>query len=156
MFFVKSVGAVIFYRSPEEKIEYLLLNHGESQKNSDIEYWNFPKGTVEKGETEIETAKREITEETGIAELNFLPKFKVAERYFCRGTKLENKGKLILKTVIFYLAETKTKDIIISSEHIDYEWLSYKLALERIKKFKASQNILKKADKFLKKLEAGE
>jgi len=149
MFFAKSVGAVIFYRLPGGQIEYLLLNHGEAQHKTGIEYWNFPKGTVEKGELEIETAKREIEEETGLINLNFDKKFKIAERYFCRGIKPENKGKLIFKTVIFYLAETKTKNIKISPEHIGYEWLFYEESFERIKKFKASQKILSKANKFI-------
>ncbi len=149
MFFAKSTGAVIFYRSPEGQIEYLLLNHGESQKKSDIEYWNFPKGTMEKGESGIETAKREVWEETGLFNLAFLPKFKVAERYFCRGTKPENLGRFIFKTVIFYLAQTENKEVKISDEHIDYEWLSFEQARERMKMFKDSQKVLIKADKFL-------
>ncbi|MBU2036813.1 NUDIX domain-containing protein [Patescibacteria group bacterium] len=149
MRFARSAGAVIFYRSSEGQIEYLLLNHGESQKKSDIAYWNFPKGGIEKGESEIEAAKREVREETGLFNLDFLPKFKKAERYFCRGTKPENLGKLIFKTAIFYLAEAENKEIKISSEHINYEWLPLEQALERMKIFKASRKVLIKADKFL-------
>ena len=40
--------------------EILLIKHIKSG------YWSFPKGHVENGETEEETAKREIKEETGI------------------------------------------------------------------------------------------
>lgn len=149
MLFVRSAGAVIFYRSSEGQIEYLLLNHGESQKKSDIAYWNFPKGGVEKGESGIETAKREVWEETGLFNLAFLPKFKVVGRYFCRGTKPANLGKLILKTVIFYLAQTENKGVKISDEHINYEWLSFEQARERMKMFKGCQKVLIKADKFL-------
>jgi len=148
MKFVKSVGAVIFYKSPESQIEYLLLNHGDGREES-IEYWNFPKGTMEKGEAEKETARREIAEETGIVNLRFILKFREPERYFCRGIKLENRGKLFFKTVIFYLAQTDTKNVKISDEHIGYEWLSYEKAFARVKRFKNSQKILSKADKFL-------
>lgn len=148
MIFSKSVGAIIFYRGAKNQIEYLLLNHGESQKKSDIEYWNFPKGTMEKGESEVETARREIIEETGLTALNFLPKFKVAERYFCRGMKQSDKGKLIFKTVVFFLAEAESRDIKISNEHIGWEWSSFTNANQRLN-FKESQRILSKADKFL-------
>ncbi len=104
---------------------------------------------MEKGEAEEETARREIEEEAGLANLKFVPKFREPERYFCRGIKLENRGKLFFKTVIFYLAQAETKNVKISAEHVGYEWLSYEKALERIKRFKSSQKILKKADKFI-------
>lgn len=55
----KSCGAVC-WRLNGEKIEYLIL----FQKGSKT--WSFPKGHMEKGETKIETAKREIYEEIGI------------------------------------------------------------------------------------------
>lgn len=150
MRFAKSAGAVVFYRSAEGRIEYLLLNHGASQKRSKAAYWNFPKGTMEKGESETETAKREIREETGLAGLIFLPKFKAVERYFCRGTKPDNSGKLILKTVILYLARAEDKEVKISSEHINYEWLPFEQALERVDLFKSSRKVLIRADKFLR------
>lgn len=149
MRFAKSAGAVVFYRSAEGSIEYLLLNHGASQKRSETAYWNFPKGTMEKGELEIETAKREAREETGLANLIFLPKFKAAERYFCLGTKSDNFGRLIFKTVILYLAQAEDKKVKISDEHINYEWLLFDNALERMKFFKSSCKVLIKADKFL-------
>ena len=45
---------------PEEQIEILLIRH----KNGG--HWAFPKGHVEKKETEEDTALREIREETGL------------------------------------------------------------------------------------------
>ncbi|HCX27690.1 MAG TPA: diadenosine tetraphosphate hydrolase [Candidatus Portnoybacteria bacterium] len=147
MFFRKSVGAVVFYRSPENKIEYLLLNHGESSRES--EYWNFPKGTMEDGESERETARREVVEETGLANLKYLLNFRVSARYFYRYRESEAKGKLFFKTAVFYLAQAGDKNVKISSEHVNYEWLLFAAALERVKRFKGSQRVLKKANKFL-------
>ena len=54
----KSCGAVV-YRETGEQIEILLIRH----KNGG--HWAFPKGHVEKKETEEDTALREIREETG-------------------------------------------------------------------------------------------
>ena len=55
----KSCGAVV-YRQGETGVEVLIIKH----KNGG--HWAFPKGHVEKKETEPETALREIKEETGL------------------------------------------------------------------------------------------
>ena len=55
----KSCGAIV-YRKSHGNIEILLIKHVNSG------HWSFPKGHVEGSETEIETAKREIKEETAI------------------------------------------------------------------------------------------
>ncbi|MDO8663561.1 MAG: diadenosine tetraphosphate hydrolase, partial [Candidatus Wildermuthbacteria bacterium] len=72
--------------------------------------------------------------------------FKEFIKYFFR---IENKN--IFKTVVFYLAGTKTKKIKISSEHIGFEWLPYEKALEQLT-FKNAKNILEKANEFLLKM----
>lgn len=59
MYFEKSCGAVV-YRKFHGNIEILLIKHINSG------HWSFPKGHMEKGETETETALREVREETGI------------------------------------------------------------------------------------------
>lgn len=55
----KSCGAVIFYKS-RQNTKILLV------KNSNGRYWSFPKGHIEDGENEHQTAIREIKEETGL------------------------------------------------------------------------------------------
>lgn len=55
----KSCGAVVF-REKDYKKQILLIRHVNGG------HWAFPKGHVEKGETEEETALREIMEETGL------------------------------------------------------------------------------------------
>ncbi len=59
MLYEKSCGAVV-YRKSHGNIEILLIKHLNSG------HWSFPKGHVEKLETEEQTAAREIKEETGI------------------------------------------------------------------------------------------
>ncbi len=56
----KSCGAIV-YRQRDNWAEVLLIRH----KNGG--HWAFPKGHVEKQETEEETALREIREETGLS-----------------------------------------------------------------------------------------
>lgn len=59
MNYEKSCGAIV-YRKFHGNTEILLVRHIKSG------YWSFPKGHVEQGETEEQTAKREIKEETGV------------------------------------------------------------------------------------------
>jgi len=139
----KSAGAVIFRRE-NSKIEYLLLHYPSSAK-APKDYWDFPKGHVEKGEEERETVKREVKEETGLEDIKFIEGFKEWIKYF-----FKFKGKTVFKIVTFYLVETKNKDVKISFEHIGYQWLPYKEALEKLT-FKNAKEILQKANEFISK-----
>ncbi|GAI26090.1 unnamed protein product, partial [marine sediment metagenome] len=128
---------------------YYLLLHYEAG------HWDFPKGHLEKGEEERETVRREVKEETGIEDIKIIKGFKEWMKYFFRssyGLKKEEKEKapLIFKTVTFYLAETKTREVKISFEHIGYKWLPYEQALEQLT-FKKAKEVLKKANDFLEK-----
>jgi hypothetical protein len=53
------------------------------------------------------------------------------------------------KTVIFYLAKTKTEKVKLSFEHIGFEWLPYTEAIEKLT-YKNAKEILEKANKYLK------
>ena len=55
----KSCGGLI-YREHDGETQLLLLKHRCGG------HWSFPKGHMESGETEMETALREIREETGL------------------------------------------------------------------------------------------
>ncbi len=131
-----SAGAIIFRR--DDGIRYLLLHYEEG-------HWDFAKGHIEDGEHEEVTVRREVEEETGIKEVQFIEGFKEKISYFFKAD-----GKTIYKEVFFYLCETKEKDVKISFEHVNYEWLDYEEALERLT-FKNAKEILKKANKFLEK-----
>lgn len=55
----KSCGALI-YRRQSGQLQLLVLRHRMGG------HWSFPKGHVEADETEVETALREVKEETGL------------------------------------------------------------------------------------------
>ncbi len=133
----KSAGAIIF-RKEKDKIFYLFLCCQSG-------HLDFSKGNIEKGEKLNETIRREVKEETGIEDIKFIPGFKEWIKYFY---KLKNKN--IFKIVIFFLAETKIKEVKISSEHIGFKWLSYKKAMSQLV-FENSKEVFKKANQFLKK-----
>jgi len=142
MIYEKSVGAIVFYKEKKKNL-YLLL-----YKKADPPYkeaWDFPKGNIEKGEKETQTAEREIAEETGIKKLEFIPNFREKIKIFYR-----KNNELVLKEIIFYLAKSKTKKVKISFEHNDYAWLPFQEALEKLT-YKDSKEILKKANNLLKR-----
>jgi len=118
--------------------------------------YGFAKGLIEEKETPQAAAEREIKEETGIDGVKIVPGFKEVEKYFfkvkydyqlSRGWKM---GEGVLKFVTYFLAQAPNKKVKISFEHEGYEWLDFEAAIERLKKYKNSQQILTKANKFLK------
>ncbi|MBI3335933.1 MAG: NUDIX domain-containing protein [Candidatus Portnoybacteria bacterium] len=145
----KSAGAVIFYKNKKsDTIEYLLLHYQKlsSEKKRQIPgHWDFPKGHIEKGESEVQTVSREVREETGISQLTIVPGFREVIRYF-----FQKEGKRVFKEVVFYLAQTKTKNVQISFEHLGFKWLPFEKALTKIT-YKNAKEILKKANEFLVK-----
>ena len=137
----KSCGSIVFKKQKDKSVKYLLLHY-------EAGHWDFPKGNQEKNEKEEQTVAREIKEETGIEDIEFVEGFQEILKYFYR------KGEeTIYKEVIFFLAESATEEVKLSFEHIGYAWLSYENAYKRLT-FNNSKELLRKANQFLYK--AGE
>ncbi|MEK7162776.1 MAG: NUDIX domain-containing protein [Patescibacteria group bacterium] len=144
---LKEISAgIIIYKKTEEGLKFLILYHRR-------DYWNFPKGKIESEEKSFQAAIREVREETGLNrhDLKFHDYFKAYEKYaFWKRVEAENPQK-VFKTVIFYLAETKKSQIILSSKHEEgYGWFTYKEGVKILSKHKESQRILTQANEFLK------
>ena len=133
----KSAGAIIF-RKDKGGIKYLVLLYGAG-------HWDYVKGNVEPGEEEEETLVREAEEEAGLIDLKLVRGFKERINYFYKSN-----GQTIAKEVVFYLTETQTKDAKLSFEHKEYKWLDFDKAVKQVT-YKNSKDVLKKADRFLKK-----
>ncbi|MEK6907036.1 MAG: NUDIX domain-containing protein [Nanoarchaeota archaeon] len=129
----KSSGAVVFIKDKE--IKYLILQYG-------LGHWDFSRGLVEKDETEEEAALREIKEETNL-NVKIISGFKEKTNFFFR-----EKGELISKEVVYFLAKTNNEKVKLSFEHLNYSWLNYNEALEKLT-FKNVKEVLKKANNFL-------
>ncbi len=100
----KSCGAIIIHKANKDNYKVLLV------KNHNGRYWSFPKGHVEKGETEEQTAIREIKEETGL-DVEIVDSFREVSDYTPFGR--------IKKRVVFFMAQTFSTDVKVQKEEID-------------------------------------
>ena len=87
----KSCGAVVL-RKNQGRLQVLLIKHINGG------HWAFPKGHVERGETEEQTALREIKEETGLTVM-------LDTNY--RKTVTYSLKKDVVKDVVYFVAVAK-------------------------------------------------
>ena len=109
----KSCGAIII--NDEGKI--LLIKHNKG-------HWAFPKGHVEENETEVETALREIKEETNL-------KVDINERI--REITTYSPKENVIKDVIYFAATNPQGEVKLQEEEVsEYAWLDLEESLNTI------------------------
>ncbi len=128
----RACGAVV-YRVKDGAVEYLLIR----QHN---EVWGFPKGHMEPGEHEHETALREIAEETGL-QVTLEPGFREVVNYVIP------EGRR--KWVTWFLARAAPEESVRvqAAEIAEFAWLPFSEARERIS-YSNARDILELADRF--------
>ena len=130
----KSCGAIV-YRRHHGNSEILLIKHVNSG------HWSFPKGHVEANETEVETALREIKEETGI-DVIIDPTFRETVTYFPR--------KDTQKVVVYFIAKAKNFDYVRQEEEIaEIKWVDVGYATS-VLTYENDKSIVNKAKKVIK------
>lgn len=133
----RSAGAVVFYVENENADpDYLLLNYTAG-------HWDFPKGNIEAGEGERQAAAREIREETGITDVEFIEGFRMKIGYRYRHGR-----RLVQKEVVLFLARARMNRVVLSHEHIGYAWKKYEDALGRLT-YRNAKDLLAAAKGFL-------
>jgi len=138
----KSAGIIVFRKHPQEGVQYLVLYHRGS-------YWNFPKGKMEAGESEMETALRETAEEAGLTNLKLIDGFRQQTEFFFKENRA-GQSELIKKDYVLYLAQAPMGvEPKISKEHNGYAWLDLKNA-GKLLKFKGIKEILAEAESVIK------
>ena len=136
----KSAGFILISDDFDTSHYSVLLLHYRSG------HWDFPKGNIESNESEIQTATRELREETDITKFRLIPNFR-----YTLGYKYTKKSKLISKQVILFLASTKVKKVKISNEHIGYKWTDSDSSVDQLT-YSNAKNALLYAINFLHKL----
>jgi bis(5'-nucleosidyl)-tetraphosphatase len=135
----QSMGVIVFFLFPRS-VKYLIIKHRKG-------HWAFPKGHAEKGETKLETALRELKEETGVSRINLLKKSVLLKEVYKFADK---KGVKILKKVDYFIAEAKSRKVKIDyNEVTNFRWATLKSGIEKVT-FDESKSVLKKADKIVK------
>lgn len=129
----KSCGAVVYTRINEE-IRYLIVQ-------MQLGHFGFPKGHVERNETEVQTALREIKEETGI-NANINPDFRTSVEY--------SPYEGCIKEVVYFIAYTDDTETVCQEAEIKgIQWLTFEQALT-VLTHKNDKDILTAANDFLK------
>lgn len=132
MTFEKSCGAVVI-RKKDNKIDTLLIQMLGG-------HWSFPKGHVENNETEIETALREIKEETNLDV--------VVDTRFREITTYSPKPE-VLKDVIYFIAISKGDNYTIQETELKAaKWVDIYEAVSNVT-YEDDKKILKKAIKYI-------
>ena len=130
--FEKSCGAVVFIGNGNRR-QFLLI---ENRRHN----WGFPKGHIEPGEDEMDTAAREIYEETGLRP-SFITGFRETVSYYVKDA--------IRKTAVYFVAETSSDNVKIpASEISSYRFVLLQDALPQLT-YKSEKALLIKAETFL-------
>ena len=137
MNYEKSCGAVVF-TIQNQKIWYVMVQSKEG-------HYGFPKGHMEHEETEIETALREVFEETGLIP-TIIHGFKRYDEYV-----LPTK-KGVLKQVVYFLAKYDNQEIIVQEEELSCVILMQYDDAINVLEFDSLKGILRAADDFIKNI----
>lgn len=131
----KSCGAVIYRIDENNRISFLIVKQMTGN-------YGFPKGHVEPGETEEETAIREIKEETNI-DAKVDTNFRMVSTY--------SPAKGIVKDVVFFVATPISNEVIAQPEEIELAiWCDYYQARKTVN-FRQNKSILKHAFHYIRK-----
>jgi bis(5'-nucleosidyl)-tetraphosphatase len=103
-------------------------------------HWDFPKGHVEDDDHDHHaTARRELAEETGIDQIQFVEGFAEKSEYSYR-----HRGKKMTKQVHWYIAQTDQISVALSHEHRGYMWLDWDMAEQQLT-HKETKSVLRNA-----------
>ena len=130
----KSCGVLVL-RQQVDELYVVLLRHRFGG------HWSFPKGHVEAGESERQTALREVREETGLTGIKLMDGFRESVEYSPKpGVK---------KQVVYFLGTTEQEKLIRQEEEIsEIMWAPLSRAAELVSCANAKR-LLRQAQRLL-------
>ena len=137
---VKAAGAIVYFQEGKHTLFLLLrsASHGG---------WGAPKGHAEPGETELETAARELFEEAGLRLATFTPHFRETITY---NVEKEKQGKTCAKEVVYFLCKIDSDQIRLSDEHSEAHFATLD-EVEVMVTHEEMKEIFRKAHEFIRK-----
>lgn len=120
------------YKDEDGNFEWVII------KPSGRNQWRLPKGIIDKGETSLKAAEREVEEEAGI-DVEVLGKIGQDKYFYVLGK--DRIYKIVTYFLMRYIKEAKGP---LSWETEQILWLPYEEAFEKLS-FKGEKEILKKA-----------
>lgn len=131
MRYIKSCGFIVYKEENNENFYLIIKSH-----NGDV---GFPKGHMEPGENELQTAIRELKEETGI-DVDTIYDFRYQIEYSLPRVRDAK------KQTVYFLGKCASDDIIIQETEVaSAEFVTYDKAIEKLT-FEETKNMLKKAN----------
>jgi bis(5'-nucleosidyl)-tetraphosphatase len=118
---VKSCGFILFKGDRSgDRLSFLLMKHADR--------YDLPKGHVEAGESDLECALREMSEETGISaeRVRVEPEFEYRSTYYPQYARFDN--AVVEKTLVIFLGWLDGDGGdggIATTEHLDYQWYDW-------------------------------
>jgi 8-oxo-dGTP pyrophosphatase MutT (NUDIX family) len=138
----KAVFGVAYSKNKDGKIEYIILKRKKHWKG-----WEFPKGKIEKSETKINAARREVHEETGLKILK-IKRFNEKGIYHY-SKKLNDRPGLSGQTYSLFAVQVKKGKVKLDKiEHNGHKWVSFKEGYKKLT-WPNQKRCLKIVDKFL-------
>ena len=124
---------------------YLLVKH-------DAGHWAFPKGHPEGDETNLQTARRELAEETGLDRVNVLDEPPFHEAYVFK----KRSSKTVEKKVTYFLGHVEPGQVVdLQAEEVsDHAWGDAAATAERMT-FDEGRRLLADVEAFIAAGSAG-
>ncbi|QDU70195.1 bis(5'-nucleosyl)-tetraphosphatase [Mucisphaera calidilacus] len=133
-----SCGVIPVFIEPGEPRRYLLVQHNAG-------HWGFPKGHPERGESSLETAIRELHEETGLTSDRIISDHPFSERYVFR----KGSGRVVDKSVTYFIGFMDTLDVAYQDDELqDAQWGDLEATLGRMS-FEEGRKLLMEVHAFL-------
>lgn len=111
------------------KILLLKVDTSHFRTNA-TEHWDIPGGRMQTGQSVEETLQREVEEEIGLAEIGQISFFTAAVSNIEIPVSESEKVGLVL--MVYRVKPPKVEQIVLSEEHTAYEWVSPKIAAQRL------------------------
>ena len=126
---LRAAGIIVYRTVKNASPEILLLQTAYNKE------WAPPKGHVDPGESDLDTAYRETEEEAGIkkCDISLNDDFKEELHYVIKNSiYVEDVNKK--KISVYFLGRVNyTQNIVLSDEHLSYKWVKFQDAVATAK-----------------------